>query len=208
MYALMLVGEILMEGNDYAGAEDHLSQTLAIARNMGNERFLPYITHDLARARFGQSDRMVALELLDDTMEISRRTGIAFIGPRILGLMAIVSDDPQRRKDVLAEGEDVLAGGHCIAHNHLWFYRDAISSTLSDQAWDHAARYADALDAFTEAERIPWADLHIQRGRLLAALGRDSGNDQVRKELSDLRALASAAGQSAAAAEIAESLDH
>lgn len=208
MYALMLLGEFLMDGNEYEDAERQLTQALSIARNMGNERFIPYLTHDLACARFGQSDRAAAVELLDEAIEISRRTDIAFIGPRILGAIAMVSDNPQRRRDALAEGEEVLAGGHCIAHNHMWFYRFAIDSALADHDWDEAERYANALDVFTEAERIPWADLHIKRGRLMAALGRDPGNAQTRAELTELRELANAVGQLAAAAKIAEILDH
>jgi class 3 adenylate cyclase/tetratricopeptide (TPR) repeat protein len=206
MYALMLLGEFLMEGNDYEGAESQLTQALSIARNMGNERVIPYFTYDLACARFGQGDRAAAVELLDEAIEISRRTDIAFIGPRVLGAIAVISDDPRRRQDALAEGEEVLAGGHCIAHNHMWFYRFAIDSALADQAWEEAERYADALDAFTEAERIPWADLHIKRGRLTAALGRDPADAQARHELTELRDQASAVGQLAVAAELAEIL--
>ena len=208
MYALMLLGEFLMEGNDYEGAESQLTQALSIARNMGNERFIPYLAHDLACARFGQDDRAAAVEMLDEAIEASRHTDIAFIGPRILGAIAIASDDPQRRKDALAEGEAVLAGGHCIAHNHMWFYRFAIDSALADHAWGEAERYANALDAFTAAERIPWADLHIKRGRLMAALGRDPGNAQARQELTELRELANAVGQLAAGAQMAEILGY
>jgi tetratricopeptide (TPR) repeat protein len=208
MYALMLVGEFLMEGNDYEGAEGPLTRALATARDIGNERFASYVMHDLARARFGQGDRAAAAELLDETIEISRRTDISFIGPRVLGAIAVVSDDPKRRKDALAEGEDVLAGGHCIAHNHFWFYREAIDSALADGDWDAAERYAGAFDAFTQAEPLPWTDLHIQRGRLLAALGRDPGDNQARTELQALRDQASAAGQLAVAGEMAEFLDH
>jgi tetratricopeptide (TPR) repeat protein len=208
MYALMLAGEFLMEGNDYEGAEGSLTRALATARDIGNERFASYVMHDLARARFGQGDRAAAAELLDETIEISRRTDISFIGPRVLGAIAVVSDDPKRRKDALAEGEDVLAGGHCIAHNHFWFYREAIDSALADGDWDAAERYAGAFDAFTQAEPLPWTDLHIQRGRLLAALGRDPGDNQARTELQALRDQASAAGQLAVAGEMAEFLDH
>ena len=208
MYALMLVGEFLIEANDFEDADHRLSQALSIARNTGNERFSPYIMHDLARARFGQGERGAALELLDDAIEISRRTDIAFIGPRDLGAIAVISDDPQRRKEALAEGETVLAGGQCISHNHFWFYRFAIDSSLADQAWGAAERYADGLAAFTQAEPIPWADLHIQRGRLLATLGRDPGNAQARKELTELRNVASDAGQLAIAAELTKKLAH
>jgi hypothetical protein len=120
----------------------------------------------------------------------------------------MVSDDPQRRKEALAEAEDVLAGGNCIAHNHMWFYRFAIDSALADHAWDEAERYAGALDAFTQAERIPWADLHIKRGRLTVAVGRDPENAQARQELTELRDMADAVGQFAAAAQMAEILGH
>lgn len=206
MYALMLLGEFFMERNDHEGAESQLSQALSIARNMGNERVIPYFMHDLACARFGQGDRAAAMELLDEAIEISRRTDIAFIGPRILGAIAMVSDDPQRRKDALAEGEAVLAGGHCIAHNHFWFYRYAIDSTLADENWDATDRYADALGAYTAAEPIPWADLHIKRGRLLAALGRNPEDARARDELGTLCESAKDAGQLAILAEMAEVL--
>ena len=208
MYALMLLGEFLMEGNDHKGAEAPLTASIAIAESMGNERFASYPMHHLARARFGQGDRKAALKLLDDAIEIGRRTGIAFLGPRILAAISVISDDPLRRKDVLAEGEAVLAGGHCIAHNHFWFYRDAIDSALADHAWDDAERYAGALDAYTEDERIPWVDLHIKRGRLMAGLGRDRGNANLRRDLAALHDLADAAGQRAVAAEMAEVLAH
>ena len=150
--------------------------------------------------------RAAALQMLEEAIEISRRTGIEFIGPRILGALAVISEDLQHRKDALAEGEAVLAGGHCIAHNYLWFYRFAIDSALADSDWEAAERYAVSLDAFTEAERIPWVDLHIQRGRLLAALCRDAQNAQTRSELEVLRGLAVAAGQLAIADEMAKIL--
>lgn len=206
MYALMLMSEFLIECGDYEDAAGHLAQALSIARNMGNERIGPYLMQDLARARFGAGDRAAALDLLDDAIAISRRTDIAFIGPRILGAIAVVSDDAQRRKSALAEGEEVLAGGHCISHNHLWFYCHAIDSSLADHAWDAAERYASALDEYTQAERIPWADLHIERGRLSAALGRDPASESARQKLSDLQTRASAVGQLAAAAQMAEIL--
>ena len=140
-----------------------------------------------------------------DSLLTSNRVKTSRLGRTIvLGAIAVVSDDPKRRKDALTEGEDVLAGGHCIAHNHFWFYREAIDSALADGDWDNAERYAGALEAFTEAERLPWADLHIERGRRIAALGRDPGNIQARKDLRALRDLASAAGQLAVAAEMAE----
>ncbi len=206
MYALMLLGEFLMEGGDCEGAEHQLTQALSIARNMGNERMIPYCMHDLACAQFGRGDLAAAVELLDEAIEISRRTDIAFIGPRILGAIAMVSDVPQRCKDALAEGEEVLAGGKCIAHNHFWFYRFAIDSSLADGEWNAAERYADALAAFTEAEGTPWTDLHIARGRLRAALGRDPDNAQARGELTKLCESARAAGQLEIVDEMAELL--
>ncbi len=207
MYALNLLGEFLVEGGDFAEAEKASTDALTIARDIGNERFASYVMHDLARSRYGRGDRDGALALLEDALEISRRTDISFVGPRILGVIAVVSGDLQRRKDARAEAEEVLAGGHCISHNHLWFYRDAISSALADENWDEAERYAAALEAFTQVEPLPWADLHIQRGRLVAALGRDPENAQIRAELEALRDQARAVGHLAVAGELAKILD-
>ncbi len=60
-----------------------------------------------------------------------------FIGARVLGVTALAAADDVARARCLGEGEAILAKG-CAAHNHLWFYRDAIEASLGSEAWDGA----------------------------------------------------------------------
>jgi hypothetical protein len=59
-----------------------------------------------------------------------------------------------------------------VSHNYLEFYRHAIEVSLRSSDWARAERYADALDAYTAEERLPWADLVIRSGRTRARVGR------------------------------------
>ena len=89
----------------------------------------------------------------------------------MLGVGALAAADVAARTRCLDEGEAILAQG-CNAHNHLWFYRDAIEASLASGAWDEAARFAGVLTDYTAAERLPWSDFFIARGQVLAAIGR------------------------------------
>ena len=85
----------------------------------------------------------------------------------------------------MAEGEAILAQG-AVSHNHLRFYPQAIDTALDLGDWAEAERYADALEAFTRSEPLPWSDFFIARGRALAALGRGRHEEDTRLELERL----------------------
>jgi hypothetical protein len=70
-----------------------------------------------------------------------------------------------------AEGEELLRRG-AVGHNHLWFYRDAIEAMLAAADAQGALRYAGLLEAYTRSEELPWAELFVARGRLLAGAAR------------------------------------
>ena len=107
--------------------------------------------------------------MLADALASSRETDPSFAGPRILAAFAMAGAPSPF--DLLDEGEAIIHAG-CLAHNTLWFYRDAIEASLGAGAWDRAERYTDELKLFTSPEPLPWADFFIDRGRALVALGR------------------------------------
>ncbi len=115
-----------------------------------------------------------------------------FIGARVLGVTALAAADDVARARCLGEGEAILAKG-CAAHNHLWFYRDAIE-TLLTEAWDEAARFADIMADFTRAEPLPWSDFFVARGRVLASFGRGERGESIMTELDRLRSEAERTG--------------
>jgi hypothetical protein len=133
-----------------------------------------------------ESTTAEALKLIRNALEISRETGLSFVGPWILAHLAVTTDDPSERHEALAEGEAILRKG-AVSHNHLWFFRYAIDAALSDQDWDAAERYAALLDDYTRLEPLPWASFFIRCGRALAAHGR--GGPQ-QESVAELEALA------------------
>jgi tetratricopeptide (TPR) repeat protein len=193
MYARMLQGEFLIEAAQADLAAAPLEQSLALAEMMHNDRFKAYVMYQQARALLARDRRAEAKVLLDDALANSRRTGVTFIGPRLLATLAIVTADPERRRLALAEGEAVLQMP-CLAHNALWFHRDAIEACLDAKDWKGASRYADLLETYTRPEALPWADFFIARGRALARCGAGAADRATLAMLDDLRATAERIG--------------
>ena len=135
----------------------------------------------LARRRVGAE----AIDLLHRALAISRETGLSFVGPWILGHLAVTTEDPVERRAALAEGEEILRKG-AVGHNHFWFFRYAIDASLSSRDWDGAERYSAALEDYARPEPLPWADFFVRYGRALAAHGRGSRGQQMTCRLDDL----------------------
>ena len=93
--------------------------------------------------------------------------GTQFSAPKAVGALSRAVEDDGERARLLAEGADMLDRG-AVGHNHLWFYRDAIEAMLSAGDAAGALRYVAALEDYTRAEPLPWADLFAARGRVLA----------------------------------------
>ena len=61
------------------------------------------------------------------------------------------------------------------------------------EAWDGPEAHADALAERTAAEPLAYSDLIVERGRILARMGRGTAGDEDAGELAALRAKAAAA---------------
>lgn len=179
VYALVELGEL-------DRAEAHSVEAQALALQLGAMRFEAQNLTWLARIRIAQSRRSEALELLEQALQISRDTGVTFTGPRVLSGTALATEDPERRRSVLEEGEAVLRSG-AISHNYFWFYRDAIEVSLNSGDWESVELYAAALEDYTRPEPLPWCDFFIARGRALAAFGQGRRGAETLAELRRLR---------------------
>ena len=119
--------------------------------------------------------------------------------------MLFRSDDAEMRR-LLVEGERLLAEG-CVSHNHFHFYPDAMKIALAMSEWDETERYADALEAYTSAEPLPYTEFCIARGRALAAFGRGKRDDETMQELKCLRDEAERVGLKTALSALDEALE-
>ncbi|HEX5080013.1 MAG TPA: AAA family ATPase, partial [Geminicoccaceae bacterium] len=190
---------------DHAAADDHATHALELARQLGARRFESEALHFLGASRYAQGRQAEGLDLMRQGLAISRETGMAFMGPWLLGDLALATDDPNERRAALAEGERLLAAGS-LSHNHLWFYPAAIETSLEYGEWREAERHAGALEAYTRPEPLPWADFHVARGRALSACGAGRRDPSMMEQLERLRAEAARTGFMSALGAIEDAL--
>ncbi len=189
MLGRLVSGEILANMTDLARAKAQIETSQTLVRRLGAWRFEALNLCCMAKILRAEGHCSEALGLLMDAIEISRRTGLSFSGPVVLGAIALTTDDPIARRDALSEGEELLKAGS-VSHNHFRFYRDTIEAMLRANDWDNADRLAAALHEYTSLEPLPWTDFYISRARALAAHGRGKRDDVTRSEIRRLTDLA------------------
>lgn len=190
---------------DFDAALSHAERALVLARQLGAGRFEAEALAFRGEARASTGQRGAALDDLRAALEIARRTGMAFLGPSLLGLLAVITEDSAVRREALGEGERLLESNG-VAHNHLFFRKDAIDANLAAGAWDAAIRHADALEAFIGEERLPWVEFFVARGRVLAERGQGKRDAATIGALQRLRLRASELGLLIAARAIDDAL--
>jgi class 3 adenylate cyclase len=192
MFALLATGMNLTGAGRYKEAADMLPQGLAQARALNARRYEALALGACAELALGQGDRHEALALAREGLAVSEETSPGFVGPVLYGLLGLIETERPAREAALAAGEALLAKG-AGGHNHFWFRRCAIEAALQAEEWDEAEAHADALARRTAAEPLPYSDLIVARGRILARMGRGTARDVDVRELAALRAKAAAA---------------
>ena len=177
----------------WEAAAAHAERALVLAQQLLARRFeaeaLAFRAELHGVAGRGAEARAAAGEAL----AISRETGMAFLGPVILGVLALVTEEAAAVSAIMAEADALLAAGS-VSHNHFLYRRAAIEACLRRGDRGRAEREAAALAAYAEREPSPWSEFVIARGRALAACGRGADDPATVAELRRLRAEAQARG--------------
>ncbi|NOX76561.1 MAG: protein kinase [Gammaproteobacteria bacterium] len=189
----LTAGWIFIDRAETAAAREQAETALQLANDLGAGRFQAFLQESLARILLAEGEKTAAQALARQALATSREMGMSFIGPWILGTLALATDDEPTRDAALEEGETLLREG-CVGHNYYRFYRAAMEASLAREAWDEAERYADLLADYTRDEAPPWALFFIRYTRALAAVGRAGLTAAQRSELLSLRSEAREAG--------------
>ncbi len=155
-----------------AEAREQITKSLALSRRLGAKRFESEDLIMLAAMDFhdGKVSMAGAMETAEAALALGRETGMKYLGPSILGVLARITPDARRRAEALAEAEEILRSG-ALKHNYTWFYREAIEVSLESGQWPEARRYAEALETSFRHEPTPWSSFLADRGRALAGWG-------------------------------------
>ena len=182
---MTLTGGILwVEMGDFEKGQEWLDRGLAIVRKLGSKLFEAEYLFFFAKVALYRDEKDQARKHAMDSVSILRKaeSGMTYRGPTALGIYALTIDNHDDCREVLKEAEEWLAGD-CLDHNYLDFYEDAMQACLQIGDWNEVDRYAQALEQYTAAEPVGRCKHFIDRGRVLAAIGRGDLNPEVIKEL-------------------------
>ncbi|MDH3743057.1 MAG: hypothetical protein OER56_15820, partial [Hyphomicrobiales bacterium] len=166
-------------------AREHAERGLALVHQLGAERFEPMLLLYFAELEYIQGDQVAALATARNALTSCRKTGMAFVGPKILGGLALVTNDKTERHEACSEAEALLAEGS-VSHNYTYFRLFAIDACLQAGEYDEAERHADVLAAFNPQEELHLVEFAADRGRVLARVGRGDNSTELITEIDRL----------------------
>ena len=170
-------------------AEEQAELALHLVRTLGAKRFEGQLLGLKALVALRRGDRPRAVELADTGLAVCREHGMGHIGPWLHGVRALAETDPSARRQILEEGERLLALGS-VSHNHIQLRELAIEAFLEMGDWDAVERSCDRIRSYTGAEPLAMSEFTIARGRALARFGRGERGAELRAVLTELRELA------------------
>ena len=107
-----------------------------------------------------------AVAVLEEGIAFARSTGFAFHGPSIVSALAVIVDDPARRRALIDEALNACLTG-CVGHNQFRVYADGIDVAYGLSDVELLQRFVALAADFPEGERLAWSDFQAMRGRAL-----------------------------------------
>ena len=152
---------------------------------LGLRRCVPFLM--MARCWLdGLDGRPVDDAELRRAYEMCQESGVTFLGPWVLSILARLTKMPETRGWAIGEGERVLTEQTCVSHNYIHFYRHAIESLLNDLRWPEVEHYARKLEEYTRSEPLLICNFFISRARALTAYGHGERGSALVRELQRL----------------------
>lgn len=186
IFARMTAGWVLVATGQLGQASEEVGHALEITRSMGAARFEPFLMESQSRISWLAGDRALAERQIGDAAAAVERGQLQrFIGPWVLGTLALFSSDAAVRKKALLQGAAHLTRD-CLAHNAYRFFVSAAEVALLEGDLVAAGFYADQLAGYGAGEACAWVDHHVALVRHYAAWT-EAPTDALRAELQQLR---------------------
>jgi hypothetical protein len=202
----MTAGWVLVATGQLAQAADEVAHALELSRSLGAARFEPFLMESRSRISWLEGDHALAeRQVLEAAESVQRLRLERFIGPWVLGTLALFSSDAAVRKRALLQGAAYLTRD-CLAHNAYRFFVSAAEVALLEGDHVTAGFFADQLAGYAATDPCAWALHHAALVRHYASWSQ-APDDALRAELHLLRERGRQFGFSGATPRLAAALD-
>lgn len=204
-FARMTAGWALVASGELQRAHEEVQTGLELARSLGSSRFETFLRESEARLAWLNGDHADAERKMRAIAEdVERHQLQNFIGPWVMGTLALFAGDAATRKRALLKGASYLTRD-CLAHNSFRFYLNAAEVALLDGDAVSAGFYAEQLEASAASEPCTWIGHHVAMIRAYTEWT-GSPNEEVRERFTVLRADAQRYGFTEAAPRLARAM--
>jgi len=168
------LGKVLLDQGSFAAVRREYEASHKIARDLGAHRYEALNLSFQANALLATGCPEDALPLAREARKIAATAGEKFCLPMVLAVLARAVDDGDLSTSLMDNGESIIQDG-ALAHNALWFYRDAGLAAIQYGWPDRATTFAHNLRTYFADDPLPWVDL-IAGGLTALATGLESGD--------------------------------
>jgi hypothetical protein len=176
------------EADELAVAREHAVKSDELAIALGAKRFEAESKMFFAELALTAERRDEARHYADWAYKLCEETGLNYMGPIVLGMLAELAGSESERQAHIAQARDILRSGAPV-HNHMYFNNHMMTASLKRQEWEAAEGFAEAMADYTAKEPFPWASFLIDRARILIRVGKGERNDAAKAETARVASL-------------------
>ena len=144
MNAHSLLGFVYSELMEWELGRKHGRMAIEIAERLGSYNFRAAHLIFSNRSMDEVADRETMFAMASEAADTCRKYGLGFHGPAVLGGLMLVSDDPDQRRALAVEAEQVIEKGS-VAHNYFWYFQFALQTALNNREWQNLERFRKGL---------------------------------------------------------------
>jgi predicted ATPase/transcriptional regulator with XRE-family HTH domain len=169
VFSRMTAGWVLVATGALDEAEAQVEQAMDMARSIGAARFETFLMESGARIAWQRGEHALARRQIGAAAErVDRLQLRGFIGPWVLGTLALFTDDAAVRQRALLQGAAYLTRD-CLAHNGFRFFVSAAEVALLNDDLVAAQFYAEQLELSAGSDPCAWTRHHAAVIRAFAA---------------------------------------
>jgi len=193
MSGYVILALIYLYTNRIDDAEQAGRRGLELSQRLGATRFFGDNLAAIGEALVLKGRPEEGLRYLEYAYQAALDSVPTHMASFILGVLARLTTDEERRQWAIAEGQRYLDRGS-LSHNYLHFYQNLIEVALNRKDPKSALRYAARLETYTRKEPLVWSSFYIARGRLLAETLQRTVDEKLRQQAGELIERARIAG--------------